>query len=241
MTKTNFRITLISTYDLGHQPFGLASPAAWLQQAGFTADCLDLAVELFDAALIAQADLIAFHLPMHTATRLAVTYAHRIREINPTVHLCFFGLYAALNEPFLRRIGGQTILSGEYESGLVELALSLSAQSINSEYQQTSSSISLVRQQFLMPERGQLPPFNKYAQLHVGDGRTRIVGYTEASRGCKHHCRHCPIVPIYQGKFRVVQQDVVLADIRQQVAAGAQHITFGDPDFLMVPGMRSPW
>ena len=73
------------------------------------------------------------------------------------------------------------------------------------------------------------------------DGETdRITGYTEASRGCKHLCRHCPVVPIYNGTFRVVPADVVLADIRQQVEVGAQHITFGDPDFFNGPthGMR---
>jgi radical SAM family protein len=67
------------------------------------------------------------------------------------------------------------------------------------------------------------------------DGETRLVGYTEASRGCLHLCRHCPIVPIYEGQFRVVQPDVVLADVAGQVAAGAGHITFGDPDFFNGP------
>ena len=62
-----------------------------------------------------------------------------------------------------------------------------------------------------------------------------MAGYTEASRGCKHRCRHCPIVPVYDGRFRVVPIDVVLEDIRRQVAAGARHITFGDPDFLNGP------
>ena len=72
----------------------------------------------------------------------------------------------------------------------------------------------------------------KYAHLIVpGDGY-RIVGSTEASRGCKHLCRHCPIVPVYKGVFRIVSRDVVLEDIRRQVASGAQHITFGDPDFF---------
>jgi hypothetical protein len=33
----------------------------------------------------------------------------------------------------------------------------------------------------------------------------------------------------------VVQRDVVIADIRQQVLNGAQHITFGDPDFFNGP------
>jgi hypothetical protein len=40
------------------------------------------------------------------------------------------------------------------------------------------------------------------------------------------------VVPVYNGVFRIVQRDVVLADIRQQVAMGAEHITFGDPDFF---------
>jgi len=67
------------------------------------------------------------------------------------------------------------------------------------------------------------------------NGSTKRAGYTEASRGCKHLCRHCPVVPVYQGKFRVVQPEIVMEDIRQQVAAGAQHITFGDPDFFNGP------
>jgi len=67
------------------------------------------------------------------------------------------------------------------------------------------------------------------------DGTRRAVGYTEASRGCKHLCRHCPVVPIYAGQFRVVQPEIVLADIAAQVAAGAGHITFGDPDFFNGP------
>jgi radical SAM superfamily enzyme YgiQ (UPF0313 family) len=67
------------------------------------------------------------------------------------------------------------------------------------------------------------------------DGSTKIVGATDASRGCKHRCRHCPIVPVYDGQFRVVPVDVVLADVRSQVAQGATHITFGDPDFFNGP------
>jgi hypothetical protein len=62
-----------------------------------------------------------------------------------------------------------------------------------------------------------------------------MVGYTEASRGCRHLCRHCPVVPVYQGQFRVVQPEVVLADVAAQVAAGARHVTFGDPDFFNGP------
>jgi hypothetical protein len=86
-----------------------------------------------------------------------------------------------------------------------------------------------------VPDRAGLPPLSRYASLQLPDGTQRVVGYTEASRGCKHVCRHCPIVPIYNGQFRVVSPDVVLADIDAQVRAGARHITFGDPDFFNGP------
>ena len=82
-----------------------------------------------------------------------------------------------------------------------------------------------------MPVRDGLPPLSKYATLQLHDERL-TVGYTEASRGCKHRCRHCPIVPVYDGRFRIVQPEIVIADARAQVAAGARHITFGDPDFF---------
>jgi hypothetical protein len=44
------------------------------------------------------------------------------------------------------------------------------------------------------------------------------------------------VVPVYRGTFRVVQREAVLEDIRRQAAAGARHITFGDPDFFNGPG-----
>ena len=93
----------------------------------------------------------------------------------------------------------------------------------------------LPRLQFVQPDRSTLPPLTRYASLQMPDGVARIVGATEATRGCKHRCRHCPIVPVYDGQFRVVPVDVVLADIRAQVGQGATHITFGDPDFLNGP------
>jgi hypothetical protein len=91
-----------------------------------------------------------------------------------------------------------------------------------------------------VPDRRGFVPLEKYARLVMPGGEARTVGYTEASRGCKHLCRHCPIVPVYQGTFRIVDREIVLADIRQQVAAGAQHISFGDPDFFNGIGHAIP-
>jgi radical SAM superfamily enzyme YgiQ (UPF0313 family) len=218
------RVLLVSTYELGHQPFGLASPAAWLAERGHQVACADLCVEALDPDAVREAGLVAFYLPMHTATRLAAKVIERVRRLNPAAHLCCYGLYAPLNETYLRSLGVGTILGGEFEPGLAALADGLKPQ----------SPISLDRLQFLVPLRSGLPPIEKYAGLHV-DGALKRTGYTEASRGCKHLCRHCPVVPVYQGSFRVVQPDIVLADIRQQVAAGAQHITLGDPDFFNGP------
>lgn len=223
------RVVLISTYELGRQPFGLASPAAWLRHAGALVTCLDLAVQCLDEEAIRAADLIAFYVPMHTATRLASALVPRVKALNPRAHLCFYGLYAPVNEGYLRSLGAETILGGEFEAGLVSLLARLPEGANGAG--QPEPVISLVRQKFLIPDRSDLEGLSRYATL-ILNGQKRIVGYTEASRGCKHVCRHCPVVPVYGGQFRIVQRDVVLEDIRRQVAAGAEHITFGDPDFF---------
>src|SRR5439155_20607828 len=89
----------------------------------------------------------------------------------------------------------------------------------------------LGRQEFLVPSRTLLPPLEKYARLE-SEGRTKLVGYVEASRGCAHRFLHCPITPVYEGRLRIVPEDVVRADVAQLVEMGAEHVTFGDPDFL---------
>src|SRR5882757_2282284 len=225
-------IVLISTYELGRQPFGLASPAAWLRKRGHVVVMLDLARQSLDEATIADAHLIAVYLPMHTATRLAARLIPKLRKQNPSAHLCCYGLYAPMNVEYLRALGVTTIFGGEFEEALVQLAERLSANGAQASAQPSDSLISMARLQFEVPDRSGMPAMEKYAHLIVpGDGH-RIVGSTEASRGCKHLCRHCPIVPVYKGVFRIVSRDVVLEDVRRQVAAGAQHITFGDPDFF---------
>jgi radical SAM superfamily enzyme YgiQ (UPF0313 family) len=263
-----FNVLLLSTYEMGRQPFGLASPAAWLRRADFTVHVLDLAVESVDETAVAAANLIAFYVPMHMATRMAASLLPRIRRLNPTAHICFYGLYAPENAPYFHQMGVNSFLGGEFESGLVELAravasggelsivngqLSMVNERLDSQTGPPADShtrthanthhatrISLDRQQFLVPDRTDLPDLNRYARLVTAEGYEVTAGYVEASRGCKHVCRHCPIVPVYNGRFRIIQPEVVLADIAQQVAAGAQHITFGDPDFFNGPGHAIP-
>ena len=231
------RALLISTYDLGRQPFGLASPAAWLREAGVEVTCADLAKERLPQDAVRSATLVGFFLPMHTATRLALPVIDRVRALNPSATLVAYGLYAPLNEQLLRERGIQVVLGGEFEEALVA-ATRGSACPPEREARRCGLGAGgsglgkrIPRLSFRVPLREVLLPLERYASLQVGDER-RVAGYTEASRGCKHRCRHCPIVPVYDGRFRVVSPEIVIADARAQVAAGARHITFGDPDFF---------
>ena len=227
------RALLISTYELGRQPFGIASPAAWLKRAGVEVLVADLSRTRLDADAVRGADLVALFLPMHTATRLALPVIDRVRALNPSTHICAYGLYAPPNGELLRGRGVSTILGGEFEADLVGLAQRLGAPVAPvAPYAPVEPAAPIPRLSFIAPDRSALPRLDKYASLEWPDGTNRIVGYTEASRGCKHLCRHCPVVPIYDGRFRVVDADVVLADVRAQVEQGARHITFGDPDFF---------
>jgi Radical SAM superfamily len=225
------RALLISTYELGRQPFGLASPAAWLRREGLDVRTVDVAKEKLPLDAVRQADLIAVHLPMHTATRLAVPLFGRVRSVNPGARLCAYGLYAPLNEAFLRELGVTDVLGAEFEADLASLARNLKGPAATAGGAQPGP---LPRLRFMVPDRSGLPPLSTYATLQHG-GETIVAGYTEASRGCRHLCRHCPVVPVYGGQFRIIQPEVVLADVNAQVAAGARHISFGDPDFFNGP------
>ena len=237
------KVILISPYELGRQPFGLAEPAAWLKRAGCEVHCLDLSLQMLEPEVLAGADLVAIYVAMHTATRIAVAALPRIKQLAPGAHLCVYGLYAPMNEEMLRNLGVETVLGGEVEPALVSLVQRLKkgedshrvGLAREEENVQIEPVVNLAKIDFILPDRSGLPALARYAHLLLGESETRVVGFAEGSRGCKHMCRHCPVVPVYQGKFRILPVDVVMQDIRQQVALGAQHISFGDPDFLNGP------
>lgn len=241
-------IMFVSCYELGHQPLGIAQPMGFLEQAGFAPVGLDIAVENIDESALRLAQFVGISVPMHTALRLGVRVAELIRAMNPTCHICFYGLYASINAEYLLQRLADSVVGGEYEVPLVSLIEALDqGQTINllegvssrnrvvgpwlqRGYASTASTIP-----HPIPSRSGLPMLDHYARLQQ-NGTERLVGYVEASRGCLHHCLHCPIVPVYDGRFFLVPEAVVLEDIRRQVLAGATHITFGDPDFLNGPG-----
>ena len=259
-----FSTLLISCYELGHQPLNLAWPLAALRASDLDASTADLAVEALPAPQLSSAGLIAFSVPMHTALRIGVEAARLAREANPAAHFCFFGLYAWLNRGYLLQNGNgeraiaDSVVAGEAESVLVDLAQALAAGRSPAAVPglttlQHESSPSLARLALPLPDRTTLPSLDEYAhyvpesapesgnqadnyRATAEDSVAYPAGYVEASRGCLHTCRHCPVVPVYRGRFFVVPVETVLADIAQQVEKGARHITFGDPDFLNGPG-----
>jgi radical SAM superfamily enzyme YgiQ (UPF0313 family) len=234
------RIVLLSTYELGQQPISLAWPHAALAAAGFEVHTADLSVEDLPADDVRAADLVAISAPMHTALRLGVEVARKVRRLGPRAHICFYGLYADLNANFLFSEGlADSVAAGEVEPVLLRLAESLARKAKNQVIPGLStperrSVPALSRWQYPVPLREGLPGPAAYARLDHR-GVQHLAGYSEATRGCLHTCRHCPVVPVYGGRFFAVPLETVLADIRQQVEAGVRHISFGDPDFLNGP------
>ena len=222
-------VLLVSCYELGHQPLATAQAAAFLRRDGFQPAQLDLAQDILTPELVRRAEVIAFSVPMHTALRVGVEAARRARTLNPSVGIGFFGLYAWLNRDYLRDGLADWVLAGESEEALVaQVAAHGSGAAV-------PDAPVLRRLDYPVPDRTGLPGLDRYVHLEHR-GRRVPAGYVEGSRGCLHLCRHCPIPPVYGGRFFAVPVETVLADVRAQVGAGAGHITFGDPDFLNGPG-----
>jgi radical SAM superfamily enzyme YgiQ (UPF0313 family) len=215
-------ILVVSCYELGRQPVSVARALAALEQAGFETAVQDVAVDKLSTDLVRRADMVAISTPMHTALQLGVRVASRVRQENPSARIALFGVYAALNAEHLRERHCDVVV-GDSTGDLVAVARG------------AQPSMELPRKNdATVPSRSALPVLDRYARLEVC-GETRIAGSVAASEGCKHLCRHCPIVPVYRGKFVATPIEAVMADVAQQVSAGAQHITFNDPDFLNGP------
>ncbi|HEV3452768.1 MAG TPA: CUAEP/CCAEP-tail radical SAM protein [Acidimicrobiia bacterium] len=215
------RVALVSCYELGHQPLGVAGPAARLRAAGHEVRGHDLAVQPWDPGLVDWADRVACSVPMHTATRIARQVIDEVRRRRPELPVACFGLYGAAMADRADRV-----FAGETDAALLAWI----------DGADDGRVVHLERDggEVPRPARELLPPLDRYARLRWGD-RERLVGAVEASRGCAHRCRHCPVPVVYDGRIRVVGVDAVLADVAQQVAAGAEHLTFADPDFLNGP------
>ena len=219
-TIYTLRVLLVSTYELGHQPLAVTSPARRLTDAGHEVRAMDLSVEPLSADHIAWADRIAVSVPMHTALRLAGPALEEIRTVSPLVPVALYGLYAGVGLDAAYQ--ADAALVGEYETALVAWVADPAP----------GVTIDLSVQSYRAPRRDLLT--GDYASLETRDG-VKKAGYVEGSHGCRHRCRHCPIPSVYGGRFRIVDEDSVIEDIATMVGSGVEHVTFGDPDFFNGP------
>src|SRR2546426_6176250 len=224
-------VLLVSCYELGHQPLGIAWPRAFLERAGYAPDYLDLAVDPFDELKVGRARFAGIAVPMHTALRLGVRAAERIRKLNPQCFICFYGLYALLNADYLLAGIADAVIGGEFEGPLVALVEQVARDGTGP----AGRVPALDRLAYPVPSRIRLPDLHRFLPL-AGAGTDVPAGYVEASRGCLHHCLHCPIPPVYGGRFFAIPRDVVLEDARRLLAAGAGPSHVGAPGFLDGPG-----
>jgi hypothetical protein len=181
-------------------------------------------VEPLPSDLAGWAEAAAISVPMHTAMRLGVEVAVGLRLSRPDLPIAFYGLYAAVGAD--RTLAGlaDRLIAGEYVDDLAAWPAGTGS----------GLTVEIGLHESVVPARNLLPPLDGYARLSI-DGEERVAAYVEASRGCRHRCRHCPVPSVYDGRFRIVDRESLLADISQLVAMGARHVTFGDPDFLNGP------
>ena len=190
---------------------------------------MDLSVDDWDYSLLGRVDAVAFSVPMHTAMRLAGAVAREVRRRRPDLPIAFYGLYATVGQDDILGEVADALIVGEYEPALIAWAEQAGLGSTAPVAERH-----LGRSTFLTPDRTDLPAHANYARLEWM-GEARFAGAVEASHGCRHRCRHCPIPAVYDGRMRVVGSAPVLADIDQLARDGIQHVTFGDPDFLNAP------
>ena len=229
------RVLLISTYDLGRQPFGLASRPRGCARQASDVDCVDTSRDrLSDERDSRRPSLVAFYLPMHTATRAGGSADERVRRVNPDARLVAYGLYAPLNAAWLRERGVDDVLGPEAEE---RVGARSSERPTPNAQQPSQPPRQSPRLTFIQPDRTTLLPLTRYAALQMPDGTRRVVGSTDATRGCKHLCRHCPIVPVYQRPFRGdPDRRRASQDIRGAGRGGRRSTSrFGDPDFFNGP------
>jgi len=230
------KVIALSFYDLGHQPLSLAAAAAILKSYNCDFSLIDLSNSQLNKENIRAADIILLSVPMHTAARMATSILPELKNLNSNAHISAFGLYAIQLEDALSEKLLDSVFVGEFEPSLKLLIedhldkYTGGQQSLIWDKPKTDFS----RQNFLVPERTSLPDLDVYAKVIHYDSE-KLTGYIETSRGCAHVCSHCPVTAVYKGKFRIIDEQSILLDVDNLINQGAEHITFGDPDFFNAP------
>ena len=226
-------ILLVATYESGFQPLHLAQPQACLLKSGIGSG--DLGLDGTDSGRTASQGISRRGLFCAHAHGLNTERCSGQFPALPVAQgqICFYGLYAGLNSEYLLDTGlADRVLAGEVEAELTTWAQQLA---FHGKHRPAFAPV-LDRLALPVPKRTNLPPLSQYAHFLNMEGNAVPAAQVVTSRGCLHTCGHCPVVPVYGGRFFVVDFETITADISQQVEAGARHISFGDPDFLNGPG-----
>lgn len=235
--------SVVSTFEGGYQPLTAISAVTSLAQAGHSAELVDTYVEGDDVSRFSKSQAVAISVPLFDSLRAGIDLAGRIRSVNPTAPIIFFGQYATINAERLSKLNGDFTVVGEWEKALAALITHLdqpSAHPIPASVVDYASSGKLrpspdmPRDHFRLPYRNLAPALHKYPQPQIDRllGGPHIVGGLEATRGCHHRCTYCSVFAAYDGKVLVIGDDIVIEDATNLVAMGMTHLSFTDAEFF---------
>lgn len=239
-----FKILLVSNFEGGFQPMSVASAITPLVKAGFDVSVLDTYVDGIKEEMFDAPDMVAISIPLFDALFAGIEIANLVRQRNPRAHITFFGQYATINAYRLAGKYSDTCVVGEWDTPLVSLARHLSGDTqlmlpgiVDASIVDRGEKIHpyMSRDEIHLPTRDMLPPLHKYPQKQVETmlGVTgAIVGSTEIARGCHHKCLYCSVYAAYDGKVNLINEDLVIEDVRNLVKGGMTHLTFVDADFF---------
>ena len=150
-------------------------------------------------------------------------------------HICFYGLYASLNADYLLDTVADSVIGGEFEQSLVALIKEIDEGRSEASSRSARKSCPCLRGwifRFQSAARflrsNVTPSLSATASSSLRATSKQVADAFIIARIARFH-------PFTTGDFSSCLEQVVLEDIRQLVAAGARHVTFGDPDFLNGP------
>lgn len=223
-------ILYVATYDLGHQPqFGAELLGAATSGRVTVVDAEKIPRDEVVKA-IRETDVLILSAPMYTGASVARDLLTACAWDLANTQTIVVGLYAEV----LRDALTTAPVSGLDMSRIVfSDTLDAPATLHLIETGEPSLAKRTARRRYLI-ERRDLIPLDSYRSVNYR-GVKRPSGYLETTVGCRHRCRHCPIVPIFDGRIAINDSQAVVQDAKAQVTSGATHLSFGDPDFLNAP------
>ncbi|WP_298335414.1 radical SAM protein [Ferrimicrobium sp.] len=224
-------VLFISTYELGHQPQLAAEVAAELGEGRL--EVLDMSKVPLTVAVeaISHASRVILTAPMLTGALVARDLLASLEPDQPERQLIVVGLYATVLRESLQHPPMALWLD---RATAAELATLVQSASGDAHAQIAAQSAKATNRRTYRVNRTPLMPLDSYRSVSIA-GHDLVTGYLETSVGCRHRCLHCPVAATWNGRIAINDAEAVITDGLAQIEAGAQHLSFGDPDFLNAP------